>query len=176
MADAFEGNPFFEVGVKRNGAVRVAGLSEDVDPAVFKAGKGFDVVVGVRELNLRGAIGAGREGDAVIRVWEVFSHEPPRDCMVFHGFQNEARGEGWGIVFHHLVVKAANGLDGAKGKVVFAVRIPKVEVVAAPGLHVTVIVTLKAEGEKSVGLVVHEVAADHVRGVVGEAAPMMVGS
>ncbi len=32
----------------------MAGLLEDIDPAVFQAVEGFDVVVGVGELNLAG--------------------------------------------------------------------------------------------------------------------------
>ena len=116
VADAFEGDAFFEVGVEGDGAFGVAGLFEDVDPAVFEAVEGFDVVVGVGELDLRGAVGAGVEGDAVVGVGEVFGHEPPGDGVVFHGFEDEAGGEGWGVALHHLVVEAADWLDEPMGK------------------------------------------------------------
>ena len=108
-------------------------------------------------------------------VGEVFGHEPPRDCVVFHGFEDEAGSEGRGVVLHHLVVEAADGLDGAHGEVVFAVGVAEVEVVGTPGFHVTVVVTIKAEGEDGVGLVEHEVAADHAGGVVGQAVRVLIG-
>jgi hypothetical protein len=59
MADSFEGDALFEVGVERDGAFGVACLFEDVDPTRFETSEGFDVVVGVEELDLRRAVGAG---------------------------------------------------------------------------------------------------------------------
>ncbi len=113
--------------------------------------------------------------DDGMRMCICIRHEPPGNGGGLHGLEDEAGGEGWGVVLHHLVMKAADGLDGAHGKVVFAVGVAEVEVVGAPGLRVTVVVTIKAEGEESIGLVVHEVAAHHVGAVVGEAARVLVG-
>src|ERR1700735_2092393 len=94
MANTFERDSLLEVGVERNRAFGVASLFEDVDPAVLEAGEGFNVVVGVGELDLRGAVGAGVEGDAVVRVGKVFGHEPPGDGVLFHGFKDEAGSKG----------------------------------------------------------------------------------
>ena len=65
---------------------------------------------------MQSSIRAGVEGDTVVGVGQVFGHEPPGDGMVFHRFEDEAGGEGWGVVLHHLIVEAANGLDRAMGK------------------------------------------------------------
>ena len=74
VADTFKRNAFFEVGVEGNGAFGVTGLLEDVDPAGLKTGEGFNVVVGVGELDLWRAVGAGVEGDAIVGVGKVFGH------------------------------------------------------------------------------------------------------
>ena len=74
VADAFEGDAFFEVGVERDRAFGVAGLLEDINPAVFEASEGFDVVVGVGELDLRRAVWTCVEGDAIVGVGKIFGH------------------------------------------------------------------------------------------------------
>ena len=59
VAYAFEGDALFEVGVEGDGGVGVAGLFEDVDPAVFESLEAFGVVGGVGELDVAGL----RDGD-----------------------------------------------------------------------------------------------------------------
>ena len=54
MADAFERDALFEVGVERDGGVGVASLLEDIDPAVLQALEALDVVGGVGELDVSG--------------------------------------------------------------------------------------------------------------------------
>ena len=54
MADAFKGDALFEVGVERNGSGGVAGPLENVDPTVFEAIEGLDVVGGIGELDSAG--------------------------------------------------------------------------------------------------------------------------
>ena len=48
-------------------------------------------------------------------------------------------------------MEAAGGLDGAHREVVFAIWVAEVEIVGALDFHVTVIVTIKAEGEEGSG-------------------------
>jgi len=112
------------------------------------------------------------EGDAVVGVGEVFGGEPPGDGAVLHGFEDEAGCEGWGVAFHHLEVEAADGLDLTERVGVGGVGVFEVEVVGAPGFGVGVVVGFGGDSEESVGLVVHEVAADLV-GRVGEAVAVL---
>jgi hypothetical protein len=51
VADAFKRDALLEVSVEWNGGACVAGLLEDVDPTVFEALEGLDVVWRVGELN-----------------------------------------------------------------------------------------------------------------------------
>jgi len=59
VADAFDGNALFEVGVEGDGSFGVAGSLEDVDPAIFQAFKAPGVVGRVGELDVAGL----RDGD-----------------------------------------------------------------------------------------------------------------
>ena len=61
VADAFDGDALFEVGVEGDRCVGVAGLLEDVDPAVFEAFEALGVVGGVGELDVAG-LGEGDGG------------------------------------------------------------------------------------------------------------------
>jgi hypothetical protein len=70
-------------------------------------------------------------------------------------------------------MEAADGLDLAERVGIIGIGVAEVEVVGAPCLHVAVVVLEGGEGEERVGLVVHEVAADLIRGV-GEAVGMFV--
>ena len=54
VADAFDGDALLEIGVEGNGGAGVAGLLEDVDPAILETVEGFDVVGSVGELNPSG--------------------------------------------------------------------------------------------------------------------------
>ena len=54
VADAFEGDALFEVGVEGDGGVGVAGLFEDVDPAIFESLEALGVVGSVGELDVAG--------------------------------------------------------------------------------------------------------------------------
>jgi hypothetical protein len=51
VADAFKGYALLEVSMEWDGGARVAGLLENIDPTVFKALEGLDVVRRVGELN-----------------------------------------------------------------------------------------------------------------------------
>lgn len=59
VAYAFERDALFEVGVEGDGGVGVAGLLEDVDPAVFEAFEALNIVGGVGEFDMAGL----RDGD-----------------------------------------------------------------------------------------------------------------
>lgn len=118
--------------------------------------------------------GAGiAEGDAVVGVGKVFCGEPPWDGVALHAFEDEAGGERRSVALHHLVMKAADGLDLTERPGIVGVGVAEVEVVGAPGLSVGVGVVGGGDGEKSVGLVIHEVASNLV-GAVGEAGRVLV--
>ena len=51
VADAFKGYALLEVSMERNGCAGVASLLENVDPAIFEALEGFDIIRRVRELD-----------------------------------------------------------------------------------------------------------------------------
>jgi len=70
-------------------------------------------------------------------------------------------------------MEAADGLDLAEGVGVVGIGVAEVEVVGAPGLGVAVVIVDGGEGEKGVGLVLHEVPA-YLIGAVGEAGGVLV--
>jgi len=72
MADTFKRDALLEVSVEREGGACVAGFLEDVDPTVFQALEGLDVVWRVGELNPTGrniCHGLGLVGAAGVSGW-----------------------------------------------------------------------------------------------------------
>lgn len=86
MPDPLNANILFKISMPIEDSVRVARSLEHIDPSALETLE--------RSLIIRRVFEPNRppyDSNPIVRVWQIFGHQPPRHSVVSHHFQREAR-------------------------------------------------------------------------------------